>query len=72
MQGDYFPFVYCVEKLTFEGKYTEWETCFDKLNLDSKPVKNCSSSGFGHEVSLLGYCMLPIYCLSRDSYFLDL
>ncbi|PWA58015.1 Gamma interferon inducible lysosomal thiol reductase GILT [Artemisia annua] len=47
--GDYFPFVYCVEKLSYEGKYTEWETCFEKLNLDPKPVKNCSSSGFGHE-----------------------
>ncbi|PWA60781.1 thioredoxin superfamily protein [Artemisia annua] len=47
--GDYFPFVYCVEKLTYEGKYTEWETCFDKLNLDSKPVTDCISSGFGNE-----------------------
>ncbi|PWA58013.1 thioredoxin superfamily protein [Artemisia annua] len=50
--GDYFPFVYCVEKLTYEGKYTEWETCFDKLNLDSKPVTDCISSGFGNELNL--------------------
>nr|GEV70836.1 hypothetical protein [Tanacetum cinerariifolium] len=50
--GDYFPFVYCVEKLTFEGKYTEWETCFEKLNLDSKPVTDCISSGFGNDLNL--------------------
>ncbi|KVI03737.1 Gamma interferon inducible lysosomal thiol reductase GILT [Cynara cardunculus var. scolymus] len=51
-QSDHFPFVYCVEKLTYEGKYAEWETCFEKLNLDPKPVIDCYSSGFGHELEL--------------------
>lgn len=50
--SDHFPFVYCVEKLTYEGKYAEWETCFEKLNLDPKPVTDCYSSGFGHELEL--------------------
>lgn len=54
MQNDHFPFIYCVEGLTYEGKYGDWETCFAKLNLDPKPVTDCISSGLGHEVSFLG------------------
>lgn len=54
MQNDHFPFVYCVEKLTNEGKYADWETCFEKLSLDPKPVTDCYSSGLGNEVSFLG------------------
>nr|XP_043610170.1 gamma-interferon-responsive lysosomal thiol protein-like [Erigeron canadensis] len=50
--SDHFPFVYCVEKLTYEGKYAEWETCFQKLNLDAKPVTDCITNGFGHELEL--------------------
>ncbi|KAJ9543604.1 hypothetical protein OSB04_023311 [Centaurea solstitialis] len=50
--SDHFPFVYCVEELTYEGKYAEWETCFEKLNLDSKPVIDCIGSGFGHKLEL--------------------
>ncbi|XP_071720649.1 gamma-interferon-responsive lysosomal thiol protein-like [Rutidosis leptorrhynchoides] len=50
--NDHFPFVYCVEKLTNEGKYAEWETCFQKLSLDPKPVTDCYNSGFGHELNL--------------------
>ncbi|KAK9057538.1 hypothetical protein SSX86_022374 [Deinandra increscens subsp. villosa] len=50
--SDHFPFIYCVEGLTYEGKYGEWETCFEKLNLDPKPVTDCITSGFGHELAL--------------------
>ncbi|KAL3530926.1 hypothetical protein ACH5RR_010248 [Cinchona calisaya] len=50
----YFPFIYCVEKLVYEGKKTEWETCFEKLGLDQKPVSNCYASGRGKELEL-GY-----------------
>jgi len=50
--SDHFPFIYCVESLTAVGKYAEWETCFQKLNLDPKPVTDCYNSGFGHELDL--------------------
>nr|XP_043612177.1 gamma-interferon-responsive lysosomal thiol protein-like [Erigeron canadensis] len=50
--NDHFPFIYCVESLNYEGKYTEWETCFDKLNLDSKPITDCYSRGIGHKLEL--------------------
>ncbi|KAI7757892.1 hypothetical protein M8C21_032461 [Ambrosia artemisiifolia] len=49
---DHFPFVYCVERLNNEGKYTEWEKCFDILNLDPKPVADCYNSGLGHKLEV--------------------
>ncbi|XP_076925183.1 gamma-interferon-responsive lysosomal thiol protein-like [Bidens hawaiensis] len=49
---DNFPFVYCVERLNHEGKYTEWESCFETLKLDPKPVADCYSSGLGHELEV--------------------
>ncbi|KAM7527638.1 hypothetical protein LguiB_031048 [Lonicera macranthoides] len=45
--SEHFPFIYCLESLVYEGKYTEWETCFTKLNIDPKPVTECYSSGYG-------------------------
>ncbi|KAI3682506.1 hypothetical protein L1987_82534 [Smallanthus sonchifolius] len=50
--SDHFPFIYCVEGLTYEEKYDEWESCFAKLNLDPKPVTDCINSGYGHELAL--------------------
>ncbi|XP_074267826.1 gamma-interferon-responsive lysosomal thiol protein-like [Silene latifolia] len=49
---EYFPFILCVENLASEGKHTEWETCFTKLGLDPKPVKDCSSSDHGKQLEL--------------------
>ncbi|KAL8258796.1 hypothetical protein R6Q59_026749 [Mikania micrantha] len=51
---DHFPFVYCVERLNKDGKYTEWESCFETLNLDPKPVADCYSSGLGYKLEV-GY-----------------
>ncbi|XP_027184268.1 gamma-interferon-responsive lysosomal thiol protein isoform X1 [Coffea eugenioides] len=48
----HFPFIYCVEKLIYDGKKTEWETCFLKLGLDEKPVTDCYESGRGKELNL--------------------
>ncbi|CAI9107044.1 OLC1v1006316C1 [Oldenlandia corymbosa var. corymbosa] len=48
--NEHFPFVYCVESLIYEGKRTEWETCFEKLGLDPKPVNDCYKNGRGKEV----------------------
>ena len=33
-----------------EHKYDKWETCYQKLNLNSKPVSDCLSSGHGDKV----------------------
>ncbi|KAI3829975.1 hypothetical protein L1987_04107 [Smallanthus sonchifolius] len=49
---DHFPFIFCVERINQEGKYTEWESCFEILNLDPKPVADCYSSGVGHELEV--------------------
>ncbi|XP_076956561.1 gamma-interferon-responsive lysosomal thiol protein-like isoform X2 [Bidens hawaiensis] len=49
---DHFPFIYCVEKLYQEKKYTEWETCFEELDLDPKPVLDCYNSGIGQALGL--------------------
>ncbi|CAH8339758.1 unnamed protein product [Eruca vesicaria subsp. sativa] len=50
--SDHFPFIYCVESLVIEYKYYTWETCYGKLNLNSKPVADCLSSGHGKELQL--------------------
>lgn len=49
---DYFPFIYCVEDLIYENESDQWETCFEKLNLDPKPVTDCYSSGYGDKLEL--------------------
>jgi len=50
--SEHFPFINCVETLAYQHKYPEWESCFDKLNLDSKPIADCYSSGYGKELEL--------------------
>ncbi|KAI7744500.1 hypothetical protein M8C21_013561, partial [Ambrosia artemisiifolia] len=49
---DHFPFVSCVEKLNYEDKYTEWNTCFKILDLDPTPIIDCYTSGRGHKLEL--------------------
>lgn len=49
---DHFPFVYCVEKLVYERKYPEWESCFEELGLDPKLVSECYTGGYGNELEL--------------------
>ncbi|XP_010521972.1 PREDICTED: gamma-interferon-inducible lysosomal thiol reductase-like [Tarenaya hassleriana] len=50
--SDHFPFIYCVESLVSEHKYDKWETCYEKLELNSKPMDDCLSSGHGIELEL--------------------
>lgn len=50
--NEHFPFVYCVEKLVYEGEYIQWGTCFEKLGLDRYPVDQCYASGLGKELEL--------------------
>ncbi|GAB2286093.1 hypothetical protein Dimus_020517 [Dionaea muscipula] len=45
----HFPFINCIETLVYKRKFLEWETCFDMLGLDAKPIVECYSSGHGKE-----------------------
>ncbi|KAF5821709.1 putative gamma interferon inducible lysosomal thiol reductase GILT [Helianthus annuus] len=49
---DHFPFVYCVERYLYYGKFDQWESCFEELSLDPKPVKDCYSNGLGYQLNL--------------------
>ncbi|XP_059297721.1 gamma-interferon-responsive lysosomal thiol protein-like [Lycium ferocissimum] len=50
--NDHFPFIYCVESLVYHKNYTHWETCFEKLNLKAKVIKDCVLGGRGKELEL--------------------
>ncbi|KDP45780.1 hypothetical protein JCGZ_17387 [Jatropha curcas] len=49
---EHFPFIYCIESLVHERKFPEWESCFETLGLDPKPVIDCYNSGYGKELEL--------------------
>ncbi|KAJ3682856.1 hypothetical protein LUZ60_013083 [Juncus effusus] len=48
----HFSFINCVETLVYNHTYLEWETCFAKTGLDSKPVMDCYQNGTGHQLEL--------------------
>ncbi|KAK7301642.1 hypothetical protein RJT34_12512 [Clitoria ternatea] len=48
----HFSFIHCIEKLVSQGKETEWESCFDKLDLDPEPIKQCYTSDYGEKLEL--------------------
>ncbi|XP_027190767.1 gamma-interferon-responsive lysosomal thiol protein [Cicer arietinum] len=48
----HFPFIYCVEDLVYEGKRDEWESCYEKLGLDSTLIDDCYRSEHGKELDL--------------------
>lgn len=50
--NEHFPFINCVEQLVYKRKYLQWETCFEELGLDPKPVTDCYTSGHGKELEL--------------------
>ncbi|KAK4351605.1 hypothetical protein RND71_030918 [Anisodus tanguticus] len=54
VENEHFPFIYCVESLVYHKNYTQWETCFENLNLKKKLVTDCVASGRGKELEL-GY-----------------
>ncbi|KAI7729624.1 hypothetical protein M8C21_003918, partial [Ambrosia artemisiifolia] len=49
---DHFPFIFCVERYLYYGNFDKWESCFEELSLDPKPVKDCYSSGLGYQLNL--------------------
>lgn len=50
---EHFRFIHCVENLIYEGNYTQWETCFEALALDPKPILDCYSGGYGSKLELM-------------------
>ena len=52
LQSKHFPFIYCVEDLVFQSKREEWESCFEKLDLDSEPINQCYNSEHGKQVGV--------------------
>ncbi|KAM5583133.1 gamma-interferon-responsive lysosomal thiol protein [Rosa sericea] len=50
--NDHFPFIYCVESLVYEHKYPQWESCYEKLGLNSTLIAECYNSGHGKELEL--------------------
>ncbi|GAV66567.1 GILT domain-containing protein [Cephalotus follicularis] len=49
---EHFSLIYCIESLVYEHKYPQWESCFDKLGLDPKPIADCYTSGYGTKLEL--------------------
>ncbi|KAM0948088.1 putative gamma interferon inducible lysosomal thiol reductase GILT, Thioredoxin-like superfamily [Dioscorea sansibarensis] len=49
---EHFKFIYCVERLVFEHKYDNWETCFEETGLDSTAVLKCYEGGDGNKLEL--------------------
>ncbi|KAK6935678.1 Gamma interferon inducible lysosomal thiol reductase GILT [Dillenia turbinata] len=48
----HFSFIYCVETLVYEHKYPQWESCFEELGFDPKPITDCYATGYGLELEL--------------------
>ncbi|KAI4318320.1 hypothetical protein L6164_026107 [Bauhinia variegata] len=49
---EHFPFINCIETLVYDRKYLEWKSCFQKLDLNPKPILDCSEGGYGKELDL--------------------
>nr|AFK37977.1 unknown [Medicago truncatula] len=50
--SEHFPFIHCVEDFSYQGKHSEWESCYEKLGLDSSLVDHCYHSEHGKELDL--------------------
>ncbi|KAJ6302720.1 hypothetical protein OIU77_016748 [Salix suchowensis] len=70
---DHFPFVYCVERLVYERKYPEWESCFEELGLDPKTISECYTGGYGDEMKNHARWISEeqLYCLKEGIIRLD-
>ncbi|CAM0152929.1 unnamed protein product [Urochloa decumbens] len=51
-QDVHFRFIYCVEDLVVKRQYKSWDSCFQKLGLDPKPVTECYKNEKGHKLEL--------------------
>ncbi|KAG6523389.1 hypothetical protein ZIOFF_013246 [Zingiber officinale] len=52
VQLEHFSFIYCVERSVKDGRYMNWEACFQKTGFDSKSVIDCYNSGCGIKLEL--------------------
>ncbi|KAL5709787.1 hypothetical protein ACHQM5_020432 [Ranunculus cassubicifolius] len=48
----HYTFIYCVERLVVQHKYTEWESCFKTTGFDSKPIEDCYKGGLGKQFEM--------------------
>ncbi|XP_021769664.1 gamma-interferon-inducible lysosomal thiol reductase-like [Chenopodium quinoa] len=39
--------IQCIESLAYQQREAEWQSCFDKVSLDSKPIFDCYNQGNG-------------------------
>lgn len=69
LQSEHFPFIHCVEDFSYQGKHSEWESCYEKLGLDSSLVDHCYHSEHGKEVFFFPNLVFvfEIPCSRRDS-----
>ncbi|XP_045825027.1 gamma-interferon-responsive lysosomal thiol protein-like [Trifolium pratense] len=50
--NEHFSFIYCIEDLVYDNRQEEWESCYEKLGLDSTRVNDCYRSEHGRELDL--------------------
>ncbi|KAF7845282.1 gamma-interferon-responsive lysosomal thiol protein-like [Senna tora] len=45
----HYALIYCFEFLVIEGRYKQWQNCFNQLGLPLKPILDCFNRGNGTE-----------------------
>ncbi|ERN08998.1 hypothetical protein AMTR_s00153p00064140 [Amborella trichopoda] len=50
--GDHFSFIYCIESLVVDHKYSDWESCFTKAASGFQRVAECYNTGYGKKLEL--------------------
>lgn len=67
LQNKHFPFIYCVENLAHQGRREEWESCYEKVGLNSSTVNDCYRSERGKQVSFFCCCniIFELCCIHR-------
>jgi interferon gamma-inducible protein 30 len=49
---DWFPFIYCLEKLPRATAAQDWKSCVEPSHLDLAPLLECSASPLGEKLEL--------------------
>ncbi|KNA06978.1 hypothetical protein SOVF_176150 [Spinacia oleracea] len=44
--------IQCIESLAYQNREAEWQSCFDQVSLDSKPIFDCYNQGNGRRLEL--------------------
>ncbi|KAL8129420.1 hypothetical protein V2J09_018575 [Rumex salicifolius] len=48
----HFPFIQCIERLSYQERQSEWTDCFAAASLDPQPVYDCYNNGNGRQIEL--------------------